>query len=254
MNALAAIGSCKRPDGSLGGFSHFGQSEHERVAFQCFSMPEAYGEGRLNIRFLIEWLNHSTRRQIVDHEITDDRYYQVLRKLRFVRMDQGFKLRDRDLDAGANDENVAVFVCLSERFNRVEVLVPARIRLKRVNLLDDLFRGDVHLSSRDGATKSILPFNEREANGLGSLCLTANHPPAKLIKSAAQVMDCVAENQGDHAWNGLICLDVHDTPLRVAVLADSQLEWLLAEKLGNLPVRVVDMLFGPLNFHERAGE
>jgi hypothetical protein len=142
-----------------------------------------------------------------------------------------------------------VLVALVHGLDGMEVFVPARIRLECVDLVDDVFRGQVHLSGINGATKTLRRLGEGEADAVGTWCLVADHPVTEVVKGCPEVVDRIADGQREGGfWNGWIGMDVNHALRGVLILADSEVERAVRKILPDLPVQVIDVLLGPLDF------
>lgn len=234
-------------DGVMGLSDHLRQGGDDGEVRKFLSCAETNGQNGLEIRFLVEDFNFGVLRQI-DHEIADRGDGELRRNVaHHVVPNQATHLGDTELDANANRKNEMVLVAFVQDFDGVEVLVPARIRFEQVYLAADLFSGEVHLSCRDGTTKAVTrSLGKGESDAIRYGCLVAHHSEADVVERCAEVVNRVADDEREICWNCMLGLDVNQSPRRVYALPDSQFERAVLKVVGDLPVKVIDVLLGPL--------
>jgi hypothetical protein len=228
--------------------SHVFQGGDDRQPAQFFSVSEAYREGRLEVRFLLDGFDGLSLVES-DGKITDSAYLKAARKVADpVFPDQLTKLGDGELKGSPDRDDEMVLITLVENLDGVQIKLPARIGLEAMYLVDDLFGGEMHLSCRDGTTKTLTSaLRKGEANARRVLCLVAHHPEAKMIERRSEVVDSIPQDKREMLWDGVLGLDVNHSPRGILGLRDSQLERVCLEVFGDLPVQVADVTFGPLD-------
>jgi hypothetical protein len=228
--------------------NHVPQRGDDRHPAQFLSLGEAYREGRLKIRFLIEDLDESTLKR--NEEISNRADHHVGSVFREqLPPNEATKFDLGKHDGGPDSDDEMVLVAFVENLDGIEIKLPARIRCEVDYLVDDLFRGEVHLSCRDGTTKTLTStLGEGEANARRVLCLVAHHPEAEMVKRGSEIVDGISQNESEVFWDGMLGLDVNQSLRGVFALPDSKLERLCRKVFGDLPVQVQDVIAGPLDF------
>lgn len=250
MSAQSADKGGHQPEnGILSDRHHVLERGKNGHAVQLLAFGEAYREGRLEIRFLVEGFEDFCSFEI-DDEVTDRAHMEVVgQAAEFVATNQASQLGHSKHDCGSHGHDEMVLVAFVENLDGIEIKLPARIRLEVMYLVDDLFGGEVHLSCRDGTTKTLTAsLGEGEANASRVLCLVAHHPEAKVVQGGAKVVDSIAEDESEMIWDGMLGLDVNQSLRGIFALPNSKLERLCLKVFGYLPVQVQDVVLGPLNF------
>lgn len=252
---LPEEGGGQSPNRVFGRDGHFLHGWNDRSARERLALSEAYREEGLGIRYLVESFDRAVEVK-VDHELADSRHNRVAGEVlwKSVGRDEFLKVGGGHFDPQADGDNKMVLVALVDGFDSMEILVPARIGLERVDLVDDVFGGDIHLSGSNGAFQAIRRLDEGESHLPGGWCLTAHHPEAKMVQGGPEVVRGVPKDEGEFVWNGAVGLKEDKSLGGIAALADSQMERRIREIFGSLPVQIVDVLFGPLDLSERSAE
>lgn len=243
---LVSEGHCDSDNGVLNLFDHSSERGDDRHPAQFLFVGQAYSEGRLEARFLVE----CPVGLVKDNEqIANRADVQPGRKVAdFFGAENDRHLRHREANRDSDGENEMVLVAFVENLDGIEVFVPARMRFEFAYLVEDIFRGEMHLSGRDGSFKTISSsLREGEADGNRIFCLVAHHGVANVVERRAKVVDRIADDQGEMVWDGVLGLDINQSLRGVFALRDSEFERVCREKFVDLPIQAIDVVFGPLD-------
>ncbi len=242
-------------NGILGSIDHRLERRDHLLPYQCFCWAEAYEEGRLEVRFPVEGLHRSMSPKY-DDEIPERGHLSDAsgNAGRLFRTNKHTQLLKGELNTVTDKDYEMVLVAFVHRLDGMEIFIPVRIGLERVYLVDDVFGGDVHLSGINGACKILRPANKWETNFAAIWSLRARYRVADEVECGSQIVDRIADDQGEVIGDGWLCLDVNQTVCGLAALPDSKLEWVVRKIFGDLPVKVSDMLLGPIDLRERVAK
>jgi len=105
----------------------------------------------------------------------------------------------------------------------------------------------MHLSCRDGTCKTLAAsLREGKTDAIRLLSFVADHPEAQVIEGRSQVVDGIADDQGEVVWDDMLGCDVNHSLVGIFALRDSQFERVCRQEVGDLPVNVIDVVFSPV--------
>ncbi len=160
------------------------------------------------------------------------------------------ELREGHAGIPTSGDDEPVLIGYVQGVDGVELFVPARIRLEVVDFLDDLFAGEMYLSCLNGSTKALRRFTEWELDSVplsGCFAFIANHLKDEQVEGGSQVVDGIADDQGDYIWHGYLGFDRVGDLAGLAIKATKNPQGVLGRVGINLPVKVNDVMFGPLD-------
>jgi len=64
----------------------------------------------------------------------------------------------------------------------------------------------------------------------------------------------IPDDKGKRFWDGFICMDRQMKFRQVWILGEHETERALSQIGINLPIQIIDVLLGPVNFSHRRGE
>ena len=129
-------------------------------------------------------------------------------------------------------------------------LVPARIRLEFLYFSHDLFAGATYMSTVNGGFQSVRRGAERDLDLpplSGSWAFVTNQRKCEQVKGGTQVVNGIADDQGESVWNGYLVFDDIGNLVGLAVSTAINPQRTLACIGFGLPVNVIDVMFGPFN-------
>lgn len=227
---------------------HLNQAWYQWEAGEFLTLPEAYRKGRLEIRCPIELASGFSGFKI-DDEVAHCRNDCFGRNTgQSLAAYQAGEIERTQGDPKANGDNKMMLVAFVQNLDRVKIEVPARIRLRRMNYVDDLWGGEVHLSCIDGTTKTLLCARERKPDSASVLCLTPNHSEAEVVERGPEIVDSISEQEGERLWHGVLGLDINQSLVGIFAFPNSEFERDFRKIVGYFPVKITDVLLGPLNF------
>lgn len=147
--------------------------------------------------------------------------------------------------SGCNDK--FVLVGYVEGMDGFKSFIPAHVRLEALDFGDDIFTGKLYLSGSHGGYKALLPSCEGELDGFRSSGQVSNHGEDRDIESASEVVDCIPDDKAEFAWDGCVLFDEVGFPSGLGLAEGSEVERFFLEKIGDAPVKVVDMMLGPID-------
>ena len=153
---------------------------------------------------------------------------------------------------GRDDE--LVLVGQIEVVDGLKHLVPARIRLEFHYFSHDLFAGAIYMSTVNGGFQSVSRGAERELDlSLLSGCraFVANQRKCEQVKGGTQVVDGIADDQGEATWDGYLVFDDIGNLAGLAVGAAVNPQGSLNRIGFRLPDKVINVMFGPFNLGKR---
>jgi hypothetical protein len=77
--------------------------------------------------------------------------------------------------------------------------------------------------------------------------LVAHHAECQQIESGIEIMNSIPDHEGEALWDGLLGFDRKSSLQALWVLSENQAERFSRQIGVDLPVKIVDVLFGPLN-------
>ena len=248
-------------DDAVGFLCQRDESRDHGLHWEGLTFAEAYNRGRFEVCFPFggaRTLGGPSRAPValgtghVDVELDATSHDEVHPFLGSVRhFGHGFtELREGHADIRASGNDKPVLIGYVQGVDSVELFVPARIRLEVVDFLDDLFAGEVYLSCLNGSTKTLRRFAEWKLDRAplsGCFAFIANHLKDEQIEGGSQVVDGIANDQGDCIWHGYLGFDRVGNLAGLAVKATKNSQGMLGRVGINLPVEVDDVMLGPLN-------
>jgi hypothetical protein len=222
--------------------------------------PEAYFEGGLDLCFLFVSGKSSSRGSASAGKADGERKqvwsltckFQNSRPLKRNEREIGPDLISAHGLSVTHCDKELVLIGEVQRMEAVEFAICVSIRLERYDLIDDLFAGQLYLSRLYGSHKGLLvSVPEWELNGLGPRHLSSDQREHEEVQRGSEVVNCVASDQGDLVGDGLVALDGQASLLGLWSYANDRLEGLLRQKGFDLPVQVIDVMFGPLDLESR---
>ncbi len=248
-------------DGALGLLGHCDKDLNHRAHWKGLTFAEAYNRGRFEICFLFASAGASRRpprlaaplragRDDVELDAIGHDKGNVLPALQ-GHFGHGLGEVGRGEASATNGgDDELMLVGHIKGVDSVQCLVSARIRFEAVNLLDDLFSGAMYLSCLNGATKTLRRFTEGELDVLalsGCFAFVANHLVDEQIECGSQVVNGVADDQGDFGWHGYLGFDPVGNLAGLAVKATENSQGMLGRVGINHPVEFNDVLLGPFD-------
>ena len=153
---------------------------------------------------------------------------------------------------GGDDE--LVLVGQIEVVDGLKHLVPARIRLEFHYFSHDLFAGAIYMSTVNGGFQSVSRGAERELDlSLLSGCwaFVTNQRKCEQVKGGTQIVDGIANDQGETARDGYLVFDDIGNLAGLAVGAAVNPQGPLIRIGFRLPDKVINVMFGPFNLGKR---
>lgn len=246
-------------DGCFNRFCHETQLRDNHTG-DALTLTEAYLEGRGHLRLLLAWPHGPSLSSVACKWLTKDRLpnrhggNDASLPCEFLATQQRIQcFGTEDCDA-SRSQNKVVLVAQVEKVDTVKRIIPARIRFERVYRSDDVFSGDLYLSIRNGATQPLCRAGKGEKNSLWSWSVIANHTVGKEIEGGFEIVNGIPDNQGEVFWDGFLGFDDKNTLGALWINFVHQHEGCISDECFNLPMQIVDVMFGPLNLLERASD
>ena len=252
-------------DGHLGFIGEIDEVRHNGLIWKGLSLAEAYYTGKFEICFPFGGCSKVARPSCASIPLglgnVDVESNAIVQNERdtFVRESGvlGHELGKIGQHHGAarrggNDE--LVLVGQIEVVDGLKHLVPARVRLEFLYFSHDLFAGATYLSTFNSGFQSVSRGAERELDLSllpGCWAFVANQRKCEQVKRGTQVVDGIADDQGEAAWDGYLVFDDIGNLVGLAVGAAVNPQGPLARIGFRLPVKVIDVMFGPFNLSKR---
>ena len=153
------------------------------------------------------------------------------------------------IDPVLRGQDQLVFVRNVELVHPVKKMISARLCVQTYDDLDDVFAGQLYLSAYNGLMKSL---RVQRALGEGVLDIVgvrdpiANHRPDGVIESRSQIVDGIPDDEREREWRGSIGFDA-DNFIAVVTHDGDDFDGFARQVGVDLPVKVIDVMFGPLN-------
>lgn len=146
-----------------------------------------------------------------------------------------------------NGQDELMLVGNIELMKSVEYVIPARIRLQSAEFLDDFFAGELYLSMRERTFKTVRLSAKRKlhVSGAGRVEGTDN-VPRQVIQSRPQIMNCIADDEGEIWWNGRIYVNAQGAHAGVGIILDEEFCLGFPIELIGARYEIFDVMLGPL--------
>lgn len=148
-------------------------------------------------------------------------------------------------DAGSWSQN-CVLVRVIEQMEAVNFLAPATWVCRETD--EEFFRVGVGCFYSITRGFVILPSVTHRESGMAILC-TAIDPdqfPRRMVKRRSEIMNRVAENQRELAWDLLAEANLNGHPASVRIAADAKSMGVALHKSIECDLQINDVMFGPL--------
>lgn len=235
------------------------ESRDHGLHWEGLTFAEAYNRGRFEVCFPFGGaltLGSPSRAPAalgarhVDGEMDATSHDELHPFLGSVRQfGHGFtELREGHAGIPASGDDESVLIGYVQCVDSIELFVPARIRLEVVDFLDDLFAGEMYLSCLNGSTKALRRFTEWKLDLVplsGCFAFIANHLKDEQIEGGSQVVNGIADDQGDFVWHGYLGFDGVGNLAGLAIKAAENPQGVLGRIGINFPVEVHDVMLGP---------
>lgn len=240
-------------NGGLGGLSHETQFRDNHTA-NPLSLTEAYVKGRGNIRLLLESPDRPPLPPVSEKGLFENRLANRHRKhnaavtSEIVTPDQGVdRLGIKHRYTGGGQDEM-MLIAQIKNVDAIKSIVPAMIGFERVYRSDDVFAGELYLSICNGATQPLCRISEREENSRWFWSAVAYHPISEQIEGRFEIVNGIANDKGKFFWDGFIGFDEKNALGALWINCLHQNERHLGKERFNIPMQIIDVMFGPLNF------
>ena len=255
-------------DEANGPLSFFGEADevrHNGLIWKGLSLTEAHYTGKLEICFPLgccgkavrpSCLSISLGSRHVDVEpdaLVQNERGTLVREPGVLGHELGKIVRHHGAACCGRDDEL-VLVGQIEVVDGLEHLVPARIRLEFLYFLHDIFAGTIYMSAVNGGFQSVSRGAERELDlSLLSGCwaFVTNQRKCEQVKGGTQIVDGIANDQGETARDGYLVFDDIGNLVGLSVAAAVNPQGPLTRIGFRLPVKVINVIFGPFNLGKR---
>lgn len=228
------------------------ESWNDRLVCKGLPLLKAYRKGWLKLCFFID--PGEPRCGVID----SDNWSLLIRApyksevARTSEIDRQIGLQAFDVVDGEScalpDRNDQMVLVANVQFVKpAKFFVPCRIGLARAYRSPDPLTGELYLVPRYGTFHGLTVLTEREIDapgiGGGGTCQTERQD----VERRPKVMDRVANNQCEPAWDGLIGFDGVLSLCNLWILPDPELERVQRHIGVNFLVKIGDMMIGPLD-------
>lgn len=151
-------------------------------------------------------------------------------------------------------DNKFVLVGNVQGVDAIDEIVPSRLCVEGYNSIDDVFAGPLYLSTHNGGAKSLVTHclcGEGVLNVFGSLGQMSNHFPDNMVQSGSEIVGGISNDEGELWRNGYLGFQYGRGPVAVFYPDEYEFKRLLGEVVGDLPIEIVDVMFGPLDLQSR---
>jgi hypothetical protein len=143
----------------------------------------------------------------------------------------------------ARGHEQTVFILNVEHVELVQLVLPVRIWLARLNCRSDLFSGQLYKSARKNAFAAVVAEAvEGELEFIPPVGVSAEDSEVGEIQRRAKVVDGIADYQAKRFWDGFVGLDCYGGLAFVWIKAENEPHRALREVGLNLPVQVIDVM------------
>ena len=137
-----------------------------------------------------------------------------------------------------------------ESIKASEEVISSRVRFHRADCLDDLFAGELYFPLRYSSFKALRLGSERKLNASALLSgreVRRDGRPNGMVEGASEVVSRVADDCGEQVWDGGVGFDAQGTLTDLSIRLHDKAVAALGEEGLDLPIQVVDVMFGPLD-------
>lgn len=150
-------------------------------------------------------------------------------------------------EQGPDGDDELMLVGNIELMKRVEYVVPARIRLQSAEFLDDFFAGELYLSMRERTFKTVRLSAKRKLDVPGTGRIEwADDIPRQMIQRGSQIVNCIANDEGEMWWNGRIYVNAQGAHAGVGIILDEKFRLGFPVELLGERYKILDVMLGPL--------
>ena len=257
-NILAVIGfsgSTEQADSTFNLSRHVGESGHHKSSGEGLILREADREGGLKLCLLLNDFSDSGRpsnSSIVVNPKEDvafhvsERGHSLAEPVAQRRMELSSIVSD-DLNDFAESDNKFMLILNIKPMNSIKQFIPAVIWIKLIDCSLGVLAGDVYLSLSENRFKGVSVLPERELDALRICCYRADNPKGREIQGSAQVVNRIADYEGKFIWDGLLGLDANGVLCACWLAPNNRFERFLGQELSGLRVKIMDVMYGPLN-------
>jgi hypothetical protein len=241
------------------------QHFNDRLELERLSFAERYAIGRLDVCFLLEVIGPTDGMEdavVCPMPLKDRRYLCIrVKEARYLLGSESGGVRgvreqfpqqvSGEICNLPRENQKAMFIAGIKPMQPAEYLIPARVGLQFAYRLDDICSGEMYLSAFDFSLKVFRLSNEWEHKFPWMCSPIAGHSVNGEIKSRAEVMDRISDNERPFLGNGFLAFTGDDILSGLWLMLDDQPIWSFLHERANFPIKVVDVIFGPLNFEAR---
>ncbi len=130
-------------------------------------------------------------------------------------------------------------------------MVPPEIKIEVRHRVRKVFAGEMYLAASNDLSVFFRLPREGEVNAFLGSHEMANQVKSEQIKGRSKVVDRVSDQKREVSWDGLIYLDRQNFCWRISLLPDDQFHGAPVEVGIHLPVEILDVMLGALNFQPR---
>jgi hypothetical protein len=257
---LASIRCDKRSHDQSGYAKHCDERRDDRLAAQWLSISKQYLEGRLAVTFELIGVSRfavCTRTALgISNDVKANVHSELCANPDWdvhSRKEWG-EVNSTHLSNGNHNNDKLMLIGYVQGVNGVQDAIPTRVRFQRLNCIDDLFAGDLHLSALKGGFKTLLPFGKGKLDRVGVARLVSDHPENREVESGTHVVNGVSNDERGRSWDGLILFDEVGLVAGLGLYGGHQADGLPVEIGFQYPVEIADVMFRPFDFEERGDE